>query len=263
MKNEFISDKHGNPVTFYHGTDKDFEHFHYLSHFGTMAAANQIKVQRSVRSGKIIPVHLDIKNPFEIPDFGKYEDIDYHHVLINYAIWKILPKDIIAVHPVLKFHNVYGALGNYDELGKLMAHPYLKQVLSYVYSCDDKMAAAEVGLDNLFLAPGDARQLSLQRFIRYFEGQGYDGFSYVNMVEDPGHTSYIPFRQFQIKRLDIDTSACPGATNSSELDAVEAANHDRIGKGYHIPYTWTPDQQTYQRMLLDGIYDRYKNQLGR
>ena len=70
-----IVDKKGRPLKVFHGTNKSFEQFRPLSHFGTSRAANQrlsaLKniYGQSATGNHVWPVYLKITNPLRVQDF--------------------------------------------------------------------------------------------------------------------------------------------------------------------------------------------------
>lgn len=83
-----VVDADGNPLVVYHGTSaiNDFNEFRAFSHFGTVNQANDIVSSIRIFStelsrggeARVIPVYLNIQNPFEMQDKGiEHTAIDY------------------------------------------------------------------------------------------------------------------------------------------------------------------------------------------
>jgi len=201
---------------FYHGTRAEFEKFRPLSHFGSFPAAqecalwpypktetldvdteysttnfppftNALEQTASGFAKKIIPVHLNMKQTYEIHDFAGVADINYfrceflYHIVHNLKMTQI-PKfyDYIFTEPFkMCITDVI------DELGT------------------DNLYKNATGLES-YRTPDELNRYHLyqQRMIQYFEHLGYDGFNYTNRSEDRGHTSYIVFRPENIVRMD-------------------------------------------------------------
>ncbi len=122
-----IVDSDGKPVTFYHGTNAEFEVFRPLSHFGTKKAAEMIlqkrgnlitsyslpeqksskqfilddlngKIPHKTGIPRLIPVYLKIKNPIVLPDLGGHTLGSYKRMIFNLLLARQLGIDSVLKH---------------------------------------------------------------------------------------------------------------------------------------------------------------------
>lgn len=204
-------------TTFYHGTWEDFTRFRPLSHFGSLAAAQEIiaspekkheildiKAEESAMAyynvvfydlpGKIIPAQLNLCQTYEIRDWLGASDINYYKRMVLYHI----DHDLKLKNKIPGFYDY---------------------IFSEPFNMSDTGVIRELQRDSLYepaqkpdtLSPNQINRYHLcyQRMIQYFERLGYDGFHYVNRCEDRGHTSYVVFRPENIVRLDMGQKITP------------------------------------------------------
>lgn len=189
---------------FYHGTRAEFDTFRPLSHFGSLRAAQLIltlpqtledeafdflsykirqmfsKTCLNKHEKKIIPVKLNLTNTYELQDKHAVHDHKYYY-------------DTMCHHVT-------------QDLGLSGIPKFVDVIFMEPFSMSDSAVISELMTDNLYLPTtnryANANHLTAQRMIHYFETMGYDGFHYVNMHEDIGHISYVPFRPCNIIRQD-------------------------------------------------------------
>ena len=210
--------------TFYHGTWENFDRFRPLSHFGSLAAAQEVlkspekkheildtKAEESAmlygdvfmscndiilykQSGKIIPVQLNLSQTYEIPDLLGGTDINYFKRVVLYHIAHDLKlEDKIPDFYDYIFYEPFN-MSPMDVKKRLTADTLYEPITQGDILPPDQI--------NMY-------HLCYQRMIQYFEHLGYDGFHYMNRCEDCGHTSYVVFRPENIARLDKGQKITP------------------------------------------------------
>lgn len=213
-------------VPFYHGTLNTFNRFRPLSHFGSHEVAtfftapgraheeileshqhmigkatSQLKNFFKIASNdqyrpkagpkltpKIIPVHLNLTNTYELQDSENCHDYNsYKNTLLYYFM---VEQKYDRVPPIFDFI--------FDD----PLHTDSRSVRAQL-QMDKLYAPARQNLANFTTREIDRYHLCFQRMIQFLENQGYDGFHYTNCHEDIGHVSYVAFRPESIKRLDV------------------------------------------------------------
>lgn len=162
-------------------------------------------------------VNLSIKKPIKINDFGGHSLDQYQRWFANCYIpksqfltgkercegdvvgearitYKRILSDFIFVNPFTKSEDDLRKELNAESL----YNPEMKacrstEIPSFLFS-----ARSHLNRDVFNLA----EKVAFQRMIRFLEGEGYDGFVYVNEYEDKGKNSYIIFRPQQVFNLD-------------------------------------------------------------
>lgn len=233
-------------VPFYHGTVKEFQQFRPLSHFGSREVAvffsNQNHSHEEVielhqemmgkvelqlmnfqqlalgkepvlepikrSSPKIIPVHLNLTNTYELQDSENHHDYNCYKNTMLYHF--MIEKKFDQLPPIFDFI--------FDD-PKHLDHKSVRDQLQM----DSLYAPAKKNLTCFSIPEIDMYHLCFQRMIQYWESAGYDGFHYTNCHEDNGHLSYVPFRPESIKRLDLNSvrkTQKPQQPNSAALAKI-------------------------------------------
>jgi len=245
-----LQDEYGRPINFYHTTNvsKKIEHFLPLTHFGTKKAAEmrgihfmyqslgisepailpselpqelEKKLQHSSQiSLKTYQVHLHVKSPLCIFDFGK-------HDISNYQGWflrQYSPKSIyLTPKECLERDNV--------GVGKMA---YKKALTEFIFQNPKTLSIEklkkELNSETLFSADSEdttelTQNVIRQRMIRYLETEGYDSFVYKNDCEDKGQKSYIIFRPEQVfQGSETEHTICP--PNKEKQDFLNQVEND-------------------------------------
>lgn len=234
-------------VPFYHGTVKNFQRFRPLSHFGSREVAMffsnknhkhdeiielhqemigrlelQLMAFQQLATGnaptpgpsrevspKVIPVHLNLTNTYELQDSENHHDYNcfkstmLYHFMVEQKFDKLPPVfDFIFEDPL-----------NLDH----------KSIVEQL-QMDNLYAPAQQNKTCFSIAEIDMYHLCFQRMIQYWESAGYDGFHYTNCHEDNGHLSYVAFRPESIIRLDlnpIEKIQKPQQQKSAELSKIQ------------------------------------------
>ena len=254
MKNKFISDANGVPVTFYHYAEKEFDHFNTRCDFGTKQFAIDSRSQSGL--GHIIPVNLKINNALIAPDLRSFQGFNLRQLILNLMLHRHIPKPLLKKHPILKKHNVLSVFIEYAQFKEILDKINIDKDIKFVYpAISEKRAKLEMSLASLF--PAGSGSIMSQRFTRYMQGQGYDAISYTNVLEDKGSLTYVPFHTMQIKRLDKNTSPIAMPDNSDFLDFIEASGSKKMdpfaSKFSHHDYE---PQSNYQKALWHELIGR-------
>lgn len=192
-----VVDEVGKPRRVFHGTRAVFDDaFNMLSHFGTLAAANErlgfassgerlrIRLERASEGENIHPVFLDIKRPLAITDTGRNTPSSIVHELLTGSSLALYAEDSDNA-AVLGFANAAELQQRLQEARATQQSPYgldvaqLRDIQTRVDAAPAPREAAAALVDGL-------------------EELGFDGFVYANTVEDQGSTSYVPFRGSQV-----------------------------------------------------------------
>lgn len=219
----------GRLINLYHMTPAGgFKYYHPLSHFGTSKAANMrglhylCSANKEVKIGNVESmeeiykllstspdtpslsmqkVHLYMKHPITVEDWGDHRGI---------AGWKnwfshdYEPKAIYLNHS--EFMEQCDASEQHKRYNVALTTRYKKLLTQFIFvepfkTLTPEEVKQELNAENLFKPKDeqtDRESLAMQRLIRFLEGEGYDGFRYVNDHEDRGSTSYIIFRPWQV-----------------------------------------------------------------
>lgn len=213
FRGSVVRNPDGSPMVVYHGTfaEQDFDSFRYMSHFGSLGAAHDrlqstITAKWSVYNAKHPGTPYPSKGTaayLGFPDYGiggQYDEA-YHN------LWNSLPseKKIEAV-----------MMGNPHLVNDVRVYPMMLSLQNPIEVYDNglrdfrdfardlrerqKDARGEPVLD--YKEHADAIAATTPRkLITILERKGYDGFKYMNRVEDRGSISWVPFRKGQIKSI--------------------------------------------------------------
>ncbi len=222
--------KNGNPLLLYHGTCATFDAFRPLSHFGTRRAAelilkyghgkikhNQLTLtpknnidffgKQPTGNPRLIPVHLKISHPLPLPDM-LHTLSGYAHAVFCTALARQLGISSFseATYQLAKEKNISSTEAFTSLCRQADFMPDYRFIFNDPLTCPTEQVKRELFLGNLYrLTPFEQENrehLIVQRLIRYWERQGYDGICYFNDTEDIGSRSYIAFRPEQVIRLD-------------------------------------------------------------
>ncbi len=251
-----LADDYGRPIAFYHTTNVagEIQSFYPLSHFGTKKAAElrgihfayqflglkepsvlpetlpeklkQTLFQKSQDYLKTYQVHLFMKSPLKIKDFGK-------HGKDNYRQWFLgaySPKSIYLTPKECLERDNSGIIN----------FPYKKALTDFIFDqpalTSESALEKELNAESLFSPPFKNKQelaekVSLQRMIRYLESEGYDGFVYENDFEDKGKKSYIIFRAQQVFKPSETEHEVPNFSTEQQnlLNKIESDFFEKRG----------------------------------
>jgi len=219
----------GHLIDCYHLSPAEaFEQYNPLSHFGTAKAANMrgmhymcLALRNLDLSGEIsvddmhkilceMPgtpplhmqkVHLYMKRPLTIPDWGD------HHGIDGWKNWFARNYEPNAKYLNSKeFSEQCYAAEQHKRYDLPLTTRYKKLVTQFIFteplkSLTPEELKQEIQAETLFRPQDEAHDrthVALQRLIRFLEGEGYDGFQYKNAYEDKGSISYIIFRPWQV-----------------------------------------------------------------
>ena len=221
--------QNGRLMSFYHVTPAGaFEHYYPLSHFGTAKAANMrglyylclannsvnlsgassvdemyeiLSAMPDAPSLSMKKVHLYMKNPIEVEDWGDHGGIAGWK---NWFLHDYEPKSKYL--NASEFAEQCYACEQHQRYGVSLKTRYKNCLAQFIFEEPLKNLTPaelkqELNAENLFQSKDeqvDREHVALQRMIRFLEGEGYDGFRYVNANEDQGSTSYIIFRPWQV-----------------------------------------------------------------
>ncbi len=217
----YQQDENGGPLLLFRGTTNSNDPFESLSHFGTLKAARdrldkldelrnipKSNFCQNMKLGKwqlvfqIKPVYLKMKNPLRIPDISKHDLNNYKNVLIHFLLQENYGRFFIT--RMYMFSLEYFS----NQLEKAILPKEYDFVFMQPYSLTTQQVKKELFLGGLYpvlsekMDPSaqskNLKNLMFQRFIRFFERRGYDGFVYKNGWEDAGNDSFITFRKEQV-----------------------------------------------------------------
>ena len=261
LKTSKLLDENKRPIVFCHATPckEKIESFLPLSHFGTKTASQMRAIHfvyntlgipepaflpkelpgffqgRKMPEIKTYHVHLSMKSPLKILDFGQHSLVQFYNWFsMNYKPkslfltgeercegdvvgpskikYKKHLSDFIFVDPFTKSEK--------DLKDELLAESLYnskqpqnvpKYIPSFLFS-----VRSQINRDCFSLA----EKVAFQRMIRFLEGEGYDGFVYQNDHEDMGNNSYIIFRPQQVFEVG----------KSENVHTVEPANKSFLQK---------------------------------
>ncbi len=177
-----VVDAAGQPLTLYHGTQKDFSEFKIGDvgfHFGSLAAAN--KRLDDIRSNhlpssfeQVMAVFLSIKKPLRLSDAGDWNNSDAVATIVGDAL--VDDEELSRAYEVA-LAALESEVGNFDQ------------------------------------------ENGLKRFASIFERMGYDGIVYDNVAEGGGD-SFIAFRPEQIKSAVTNRGTFDASNPDIRFDAA-------------------------------------------
>ncbi len=234
--------RYGYPIKLFHGTCSEFEVFWPLSHFGTRLAVQKVlRIPRikfdlfavlnaaavkqewerlsreQTPQPKVIPVHLQIRNPATLvdPDFHSlkgYKDLVLQWMMKREfktnADLDVYVRRAMRHMPNSEFFPMYEHFCKRAHFMKqfrfMFEQPFelSSEAVKHELSLGGLFALTETAAHGLSAEQINRSHLVAQRMIRFFESLGYDGFQYVNEFENKGQMSYINFRPEQVIRLD-------------------------------------------------------------
>ena len=128
-------DDYGEPLTFYHGTNKDFSAFRRPEedigiHMGTAGQANDRMDALSKRwldegksAARILPIYANFRNPYRMEDIGNFDFDNMTYQLGDDIKGEETPFDLHGVHQMLGEHGYDGIV--YRNTGETAgAGPY-------------------------------------------------------------------------------------------------------------------------------------------
>lgn len=183
FKGSKVVDSNGRPeLVFHYSTAEDhFDRFNSLSHFGTNKAAEERfeyfydEDDTGTQVGFTVPCFLNIKKPMYI-------------------------EDLQAGANMLAFDSY---ISNQISLKELyyVSNDYLKEKIKNI----KKEFGDDITTDDLddSIDDSDTNKIDFidSKLIKVLESKGYDGFCYVNQVEDEGSMSWVIFHSNQVWRL--------------------------------------------------------------
>lgn len=242
-----------------------YEDRRFQKYIARIAASTGIVSENSEREEYISAYFLRCQKPLLIPDLGNFGIEELRSFFVNYMLFQnpetaeeidvLTKKDrvFLDTSSIDQAENIeeYKALlsklpmGMYQfifEQPKNMALAHVKKELSIgnIFPIVDEKALAEKRahlrtfmqkMPDKYVDNINRTNLMLQRFIRYFEAQGYDGFVYENACEDKGNYSYMIFRPEQaIKCCDTDKELplLRDEKREQKLDAIKEAYHPSL-----------------------------------
>jgi hypothetical protein len=204
-----VVDHQGQPRVQYHGTPGDFDTFNQGElgfHFGTKNAANEILYKvLDGEDANIMPVHLAIQNPVQLPDMMQWDvpqAWDQHWLGQGTGYQGEYLRDLRARNKIFEVVQRHG--GAYND------------------------------------SPSDQFAQDMRAAL---QALGYDGVKYHNRVEDPGKISWIAFDPTQIKSAignrgtfdptdpNILRAAAPVAAGGLGAAALAAPEESEAGIG--------------------------------
>lgn len=204
-----VVDHQGQPRVQYHGTPGDFDTFNQGElgfHFGTKNAANEILYKvLDGEDANIMPVHLAIQNPVQLPDMMQWDvpqAWDQHWLGPGTGYQGEYLRDLRARNKIFEVVQRHG--GAYND------------------------------------SPSDQFAQDMRAAL---QALGYDGVKYHNRVEDPGKVSWIAFDPTQIKSAvgnrgtfdptdpNILRAAAPVAAGGLGAAALAAPEESEAGIG--------------------------------
>lgn len=228
FKNSKVLDENGLPDIVYHGTraSVNFDRFRRLSHFGTAAAANdrldtflddgaldRIAANFTIAKNKIFSwwMGLSPEERERLLEKDKNERINSVTGQKSRTNMRIYPTFLSIQNPLEIIDD--GVLESLDDYKEAVGNALINKPGS-------GMARVKTAKATNFLSVVEA-----------LEEAGYDGFRYVNQVEDIGSTSWVVFRPEQIKSVFNRGSFSPNdpRINYSKTEvkpAVERAIND-------------------------------------
>ncbi len=261
LANTKLKDDYGRFVDFYHTTDakQTIQRFHPLTHFGTQKAAQMrgfhlvykaLGMIEPLKGVSALPktlqkrldvehpnllktyrVHLSMKNPCEICDFGRHNLAMYHQRFSSFY----LPKSIYLTPKECRERDALGP----EKM------PYKKALSEFIFvhpfQQSTEALKKELEAEHLFSADSNdpkelAENVGYQRMIRYLESEGYDGFVYVNDCEDEGEKSYIIFRSEQVFQKGETEHELPPILKENLMFLNQIENEFFESKGMIAPY---------------------------
>ena len=164
------------------------------------------------------PVYLYAKSILKMPDLTKHSLEQFH----NWFVKQYVPKSkFLTGAERLEGDIVGGAKTTYkkalaefifvdpfkqtkENLEKELSADSLYSVTAEESSPSEFPAFLTSAKENLDKIPFSlAEKVAFQRMIHFFEGEGYDAFSYKNEHEDINQTTYIVFRPEQIFQQNL------------------------------------------------------------
>ena len=188
-----VVDKDGKPLVVYHGTFNDFNQFNVArgrtlgAHFGTAKAAESL-------GGKIYPVFLSLKNPFNWDRVGRREMGFFSDNLDNIAL-DIAEQTYVSNNKNASYHD-----DAFNRSPELLAREEFKEEFDAAHN--KRLDLLKENSRELYDSPEAKDAEAKERhaaFVKFMDKLGYDGISYINRSEDSGHRSYIALRPEQIK----------------------------------------------------------------
>ena len=175
-----VKDKNDDLLICYHGSDENFNTFKKLSHFGTLKAAKSID---KLYDGNvyIYSVYLNISNPLEIKDYNNAS------VALPFDIWHqelITSKNLIDSYgtKIINYLKEYHLKDLYKNDKEILSMFDNKD--NFIESAKPEYFYKEI---NFYKMP----KFNTDKFISIIKNMSYDGFMYINEIEDKNSISWI------------------------------------------------------------------------
>lgn len=190
----------------YHGTPAQIDTLRPLSHLGSLKAAHNVEIktdeENNLNNRNILSGYLVMSHPKKVLDLHIHDRMSYQGLVTLFLAEKSVDLNKIK-------DCTYLSLDNYLK----PFYPTVWFIFKNPFEMDIKDVQTELELETLYPVAHESSSfhdadalnrdhLVYQRMIRFFESEGYDGLSYINQVEDKGHTSYITFRPNQFIQMD-------------------------------------------------------------
>lgn len=226
FKGSKVRNENGSPLIVAHATSSHIDNFFPYSHFGTLAAAEDIaRKGRSGHSPVIYPVVLDIKNPIEIEDRGNHPIDMYCEVLQGMGVLTATEvaemRDMPAPYPHIPGMKPYCENYYPNDCAIDMIETHQTIFKEYVQKYEDNIR--ELQDENFYSSLGwNPHNVRGQRLAKKLLDKGYDGFKYINEEEDAGSVSWTILHHCQVR------SALDGQPFRADRETFKEINAEKL-----------------------------------